>query len=422
MVLVTETTDRPFATSIFSRKTFLRGMDEPRGRVSTFDLSVSRQGLREKDTTSTKAKSGDGGEPDVEHTAFDRSAIITPESPVLPAPAVAAPRARPLSRPPQWGTVRQERVRSQLFPTPLETVFTTEAIPPDSQYSPKRDGVHFAWRPPTRDSTMSVHTQAVSTITIPRETRASLDQEQQRQPAEPVSPLSIEIPRPISIQPLATELSHEANVADMVESLPTVPVPADNRVTQTPPAVAQAPPQRTPATPAAPKFADVLGQISQRAAARQLARQQAEATTPKTSLDQADEPNPLVRSDTDTNARLVRNFSRPRKRGSWDSDLDNDDDEQQETSSETDVSTGPTASGARGRPGGNTRADPRRSSSLPPARTSAAVQQLRTGNPYAWRPPPRLTPFPPPPKVKGLGQGSTRRLDERISMWRDGVE
>lgn len=147
--------------------------------------------------------------------------------------------------------------------------------------------------------------------------------------------------------------------------------------------------------------------------------------------DQTSEPPRLMRVNTEE-PMLVRNFSRPgapRPRTAG-----GEEDRQEAPIQKSD---------RRGRNDSREeKALARRSRSLPPARqkrnpevesegqfertVSTTGKKIGSQAPIA----PRFSPFPktpvatPPvelPKVKGLGQGSTRRRDERIEKWMNGV-
>lgn len=161
MLIITERTERPFATSLFSKKSFIKGREEPvPNRTDTFDMSVSRQGLQSDEKSgATVTREVIAAKEDTQ-SVYDRSLIVTPTSPGANASPV--PTVPVLPEMSEWRqkrdaalrtTMRVDDVRSQAVPSPLTTVYGP-ATPP-SQDSTKQYGSHFSWRPPTRDSTSS---------------------------------------------------------------------------------------------------------------------------------------------------------------------------------------------------------------------------------------------------------------------------
>lgn len=155
------------------------------------------------------------------------------------------------------------------------------------------------------------------------------------------------------------------------------------------------------------------------------------------------ESHPLARNNT-TRSRLVRNFSRPRRRSTMVGPVDvvMDGDKARRTSSFL-----PEPARERGRDrrqgGDDRRTEVRRSKSVPPVasnsaartkRVSLVLDEPRSKPPTARLPrkplaAPRFSPFPStaaaapePRRLKGLGQGSARRLDKEVSRWVEGVQ
>lgn len=157
MIIITERTDRPFATSLFSKKGFILGMDEPvTNRTDTFEMSVSRQGVRHDEKKGVTVTQEDVvTKDDGRESVYDRSLIVTPTS---ADDASSVPTVPTLPAMPEWrqrrdhalrSTLRADDVRSQAVPSPLTAVYGP-ATPP-SRDSVKQYGSHFSWRPPTRD-------------------------------------------------------------------------------------------------------------------------------------------------------------------------------------------------------------------------------------------------------------------------------
>lgn len=161
------------------------------------------------------------------------------------------------------------------------------------------------------------------------------------------------------------------------------------------------------------------------------------------------ESHPLARNNT-TRSRLVRNFSRPRRRSTMVGPVDvvMDGEKARRTSS---FLPEPARERARGRQGrgdavaDDRRAEVRRSKSVPPVassnaartrRVSLVLDEPRSKPPTAKLPvlrkpvaAPRFSPFPATGanapdqrRLKGLGQGSQRRLDKEVARWVEGVQ
>lgn len=504
MVVITETTERPFATLLFSKTSFLKAAATSSGRVETFDLSVSRAGYRPERNENGEVKNDGIVKVESKHTGFDRSTINTPESPALIATDDQEDNLRPLTR-----------VRSQPIPTPLEAVFTSGGSPLDAQDSPRK----LAWHP-QRASRYTAQRSEVAEAAVPASVRLpSLpDQSSNATPRE-------SSPQRASIQTQSEpEQAETSNASD-----PDIAVPPSPAL-GTPVAIPSSEPLRI-ANPddndpvqkqEPPTLAKLLGQLSTRAAARRrnslLVRQaelavgpaadeattRAESRTNMTavlfdqpdgnvgavqedpvrrrnsllvrqadldvrrsisisrtgevsvfSLDTSTEfveiPRPpeiapratttvedeqgsqsprLVRSAT-AEPLLVRNFSRPGAPRPRTAGGEEDDTVRQGTSER------------RGRKDMHEEKQmARRSRSLPPARQNRSTtageesnfkrNKTMSGRTKGSQPSatPRFSPFPKAPvatppfqlgKVKGLGQGSTRRRDERIEKWMNGV-
>lgn len=540
MIIITERTDRPFATSLFSKKSFIKGRDEPvKNRTDTFDMSVSRQGLRsDEDKGATVTHQDVVTKDDIQQSVYDRSLIVTPTS---AGGENAVPTVPTLTEMSEWRqkrdtalrtTMRVDDVRSQAVPSPLTAVYGP-ATPP-SRESVKQYGSHFSWRPPTRDSTLSQSTSQDLEEYHNNWPPAAMQQEPKspnRASAPPPSePPSVPLP-PLMPPPEGASLAetaNEAEAADIVEATPeskrssdTVstppepdstgipdpqPVPAAKEeatgtpVEESPVEEAPRPRGRRPALPS-------LEKLSARAAARHnrtsMLLREAElksrpsadnSTDDATKADSArsspeetetsrtditkprdykletddsgfesedDDTGPeeprrsrrsLLRSNT-AGPRLVRNFSRPRVPSGL---------LRHRRPSE---GTLPAIIGSQ---------QWRRSRSMPPARSrrdnkKTAVehkrnnvievdsefeptvpilqpapvpvrQQTKLGlaaagptsqdaSPSQQKPRPRLTPFPsaatsmaPEKKVRGLGQGSLRQLETRVTQWCEGVD
>lgn len=321
MVIVTETTDRPFATSIFSKRSFIRGTDRPEEEPDTFDPNNSREensledGRRRRNNTTQEY---------VKRTSYDRSMATTPESlevaysPEIPyarevtyAPQVAyVPpgnqyRSRSASRPVRpnpSNILRVERPRTQVLPEPLEAVFTVRDMPPDARESPRQNGSHFSWRPPTRDSAYSqqrpseVHTDAGTR----RQDEVSAVSLARRSILEPASlPPMMPLP-PMPVQRMSQDMTASAPPPPpssapedpATESQPDIPAPAPNSPISPD---GPYPPQSlgevtSPAEPQAaqPSLAQLLSALSTRAAARRrnsLIVRQADLAPQRQSID-----------------------------------------------------------------------------------------------------------------------------------------
>ncbi|KAI3395701.1 hypothetical protein diail_999 [Diaporthe ilicicola] len=366
------------------------------------------------------------------------------------------------------------RVRSQAVPTPLETIFGSRETLPDPRNSPGIKG-DFSWRPPTRDSVQRPPTRESFRDTLqPRSNAASTV----------FSNLSA-IP-----QPLATD----SNAAPRI---PEVFGPADElasrRQSLGPQRSSSVPPPQTQFKPPAQRRPTLpnLSDLPARAAARRrnslIAREAdldprasreisrrfsltgggqdiappsprndfVEVPIPTTAPRELEtdedgiipvEAHPLARNSS-TRARLVRNFSRPRRRSTMVGPVDvvMDGDRARRTSSYL-----PEPARERGRArrerehrGDARRAEVRRSQSVPPVASNPVARakrgslvfdtEPRSKPPTATlprkpiMPGPRFSPFPsataaPDRRVKGLGQGSARRLDKEVARWVEGIQ
>lgn len=362
------------------------------------------------------------------------------------------------------------RVRSQAVPTPLETIFGSRETLPDPRNSPGIKG-DFSWRPPTRDSEYNqrpMTSESFRDTLQPRSTAASTV----------FSNLSA-LPPPLATNPVPGTFGS----ADEQARRQSVVRPRSSSVP--PEAQPKAPVQRRPTLPN-------LTDLPARAAARRrnslIAREadlDPRASTeisrrfsligqnniappsPRNDFVEVPIPNitareletdedgiipveshPLARNNT-TRSRLVRNFSRPRRRSTMVGPVDvvMDGDKARRTSSYL-----PEPARERGRErrqgGGNgvgddRRAEVRRSKSVPPVasnnammtkRVSLVLDEPRSKPPTARLPRkpvagPRFSPFPStaaaasePRRLKGLGQGSARRLDTEVKRWVEGVQ
>lgn len=366
------------------------------------------------------------------------------------------------------------RVRSQAVPTPLETIFGSRETLPDPRNSPGIKG-DFSWRPPTRDSEYN-----------PR----PLTQESFRDTLQPRSNAASTVFSNLSAmpQPLATN-----------PSVPDVFRPADDQARRQsvvgPQRSSSVPPPETQMKPPAqrrptlPNLTDLPARAAARRrnsliareadldprASREISRRfsiigQNTIAPPSPRNDFIEVPipdikprdletdedgiipvesHPLARNNT-TRSRLVRNFSRPRRRSTMVGPVDvvMDGDKARRTSS---YLPEPARERARGRKNGgepladDRRTEVRRSKSVPPVasesarprRVSLVLDEPRSKPPTAKLPvlrkpvaAPRFSPFPATNnggatdqrRLKGLGQGSARRLDKEVARWVEGVQ
>lgn len=504
MVVITETTERPFATSFFSKESFIKAVNMSDGRVDTFDLSVSRAGHRPKDKGNGSTMKKASIDLATNQLGFDRSTINTPESPVF-----ASADNLVLKSSTQVHNKSLVRVRSQPIPTPLEAVFTAEGVPLDAQDSPRK----LAWRPP-RESTYTPPRPQIAAVSVgPRLPSNSHQSGIAPQRASSSQHYSDRVSKPRLVD---TQVASDPDTT--MPPSPALGTPIETRVSE-PLRIAN--PDQEPAQPQdeAPTLAKLLGQLSTRAAARRrnsllvrqadlASRSAIDTTLAGSGTDmvpalfekpadyvQTTRPNPaprrssllvrqadldvkrsveitrdgemsvfsldpstefveiprppeaaphstmavedeiysqapsLVRSNTE-GPLLIRNFSRPGAPRPRTAGGEEDDGLVHEGGTEI----------RRGRSTIREEQDlVRRSRSLPPAnqgRISIADSKSQIGrksNASGSRKgsqssvPPRFSAFPKAPvlvptvglaKVKGLGQGSSRRLDERIERWR----
>ncbi|KAI7783446.1 hypothetical protein LA080_011793 [Diaporthe eres] len=477
ILIVIETTDRPFATSILSRRTFIT-VKEQGDRKDTFDLSISRQGIHPTGDIEENKKGARNTVIELQRESFDRSRINTPESSGGGSPdgQTNAPSwTDRSSRIEQRRSIRRNtmRVRSQAVPTPLETIFGSRETLPDPRNSPGIKG-DFCWRPPTRDSE---YNQRPPTSDSFRDTL----QPRSNAASTVFSNLSA-LPQPLATNPVPDTFG-SADVQSRRQSV------ARPRSSSVPPETQQKTPvQRRPALPN-------LSDLPARAAARRrnslIAREADLAPrasteisrrfsliggqniiappSPRNDFVEVPIPNitpreletdedgiipveshPLARNNT-TRSRLVRNFSRPRRRSTMVGPVDvvMDGDKARRTSS---FLPEPARERGRGRRqgggddmGDDRRAEVRRSKSVPPVasntasrtqRVSLVLDEPRSKPPTARLPRkpvtgPRFSPFPStataaatpePRRLKGLGQGSARRLNKEVAQWVEGVQ
>lgn len=159
ILIVIETTDRPFATCILSPQTFITAT-EREYRKDTFDLSISRQGSNPVQGGRQTKKGARNTVVGIPRESFDRSQMNIPESSAGESPngQNSAPSGwtNRSSRVEQRKRSRRDtvRVRSQAVPPPLDTIFGSKETIHTPGNSPGIKG-DFSWRPPTRDSEYS---------------------------------------------------------------------------------------------------------------------------------------------------------------------------------------------------------------------------------------------------------------------------
>lgn len=491
VLIVIETTDRPFATSILSRRTFITATEQG-DRKDTFDLSISRQGFHPVEGEKDKKKGPRNTVVEMPRESFDRSQINTPESSGGESPSGqnSAPSGwtNRSSRVEKKRSTRRDtvRVRSQAVPTPLETIFGSRETLPDPRNSPSIKG-DFSWRPPTRDSEYGqrpMTSESFRDTLQPRSNAASTV----------FSNLSA-LPHPLATNPVVLpQVPDAVRLADQQARRQSVV--ERNRSSSVPPTETQMKPphQRRPTLPN-------LTDLPARAAARRrnsLIAREADLDprsstqisrrfsiigqdtiappSPRNNFVEVPIPNikprdletdedgiipeeshPLARNNT-TRSRLVRNFSRPRRRSTMVGPVDvvMDGDKARRTSS---FLPEPARERGRGRKGGDEtvaddrRAEVRRSKSVPPVasadmartrRVSLVLDEPRSKPPTAKLPAlrkpvagPRFSPFPATTtttaknntnntpeqrRLKGLGQGSQRRLDKEVARWVEGIQ
>lgn len=477
ILIVIETTDRPFATSILSRRTFITAKEQG-DRKDTFDLSISRQGVHPPEDVTENKKGARNTVVEVQRESFDRSRINTPESSGGGSPdgqSNAPSWMDRSSRIEQRRSTRRDtmRVRSQAVPTPLETIFGSRETLPDPRNSPGIKG-DFSWRPPTRDSEYNQRPMTSDSFRDTLQPRSNA--------ASTVFSNMSALPPPLATNPVpAPRASSTFGPADTQAIRQSVARPRSSSV---PPEAQSKPPvQRRPTLPN-------LTDLPARAAARRrnsliareadldprasteisrrfsLIGQNNAPPSPRNDFVEVPIPDikpreletdedgiipveshPLARNNT-TRGRLVRNFSRPRRRSTMVGPVDvvMDGDKARRTSSFL-----PEPARERGRErrqGGanmedDRRAEVRRSKSVPPVasntaartkRVSLILDEPRSKPPTARLPRkpvagPRFSPFPATGngapdqrRLKGLGQGSARRLDKEVSRWVEGVQ
>lgn len=477
ILIVIETTDRPFATSILSRRTFITAKEQG-DRKDTFDLSISRQGIHPPEDGTENKKGPRNTVVGIQRESFDRSRINTPESSGGGSPdgqSNAPSWMDRSSRIEQRRSIRRDtmRVRSQAVPTPLETIFGSRETLPDPRNSPGIKG-DFSWRPPTRDSEYNQRPMTSDSFRDTLQPRSNA--------ASTVFSNTSALPPPLATNPVpATRASSTFGPADEQAIRQSLARPRSSSV---PPEAQLKPPvQRRPTLPnltdlparaaarrrnsLIAREADLNPRASQEISRRfSLIGQNTAPPSPRNEFVEVPIPNikpreletdedgiipveshPLARNNT-TRGRLVRNFSRPRRRSTMVGPVDvvMDGDKARRTSSFL-----PDPARERGRErrqaGGNVedyrRIEVRRSKSVPPVasntaartkRVSLILDEPRSKPPTARLPRkplagPRFSPFPATGngapdqrRLKGLGQGSARRLDKEVSRWVEGVQ
>lgn len=545
---MTEAADRPFATSVFSKRSFIKGTDVVEDGDSV-DFSVPEEQYLPAHSRSTTKTTIDKLEKTNSSSSMESSDLSAPSNnynremfterqPQIPVPfRYGPPPAQEGYRayqPQRQASIAYDRPRSQGMPQPLESVFAVEAIPADAQDSPRRNGSHLSWRPPTRDSqrkpsvsqtsSISHYPEEEPTLPISKVRRLSSSEPASQPPTVPLPPMPVrqmtDFASPTSTAPPGFTQGRPATAADS-EMTSTGSNTPDELISSEPQADSSA---------AQPSLAQLLSALSTRAAARRrnsLVVRQADITPSRRSIDitqntsntnsnmtailfqqpqedelveiprpsmtprdllsssgeplalrahplrrsnteselipmvyrrtevpedfessedfddeqsevlemrrpstaprdvqpDADEPiaargRALQRSNTDT-PRLMTNFSRPRLPGAGGED---------DVLSDAGISEANAS-----RPSGSRRrnAGLRKSRSLSgladraAARNEARQMRDQQQQQQTPRPAPRFSPFPKLPdsdrKIKGLGQGSTKRRDERIAQWRQDV-
>lgn len=472
ILIVIESTDRPFATSVLSRRTFITAAEQG-DRKDTFDLSISRQGIHPTEGVNENKKGARKTVVELQRESFDRSRINTPESSSgggSPDGQTNAPSWTDRSSRVENSRRDTMRVRSQAVPTPLETIFGSRETLPDPRNSPGIKG-DFSWRPPTRDSeynqrpmtsesfrdTLQPRSNAASTVFS---NLSALPQPLATNPAsaprmaDTLGPAGAQARRQSVVRPRSSSVPPESQLKPLVQRRPTLP-----NLTDLP---ARAAARRRNSLIA--READLDPRASTEISRRfSLVGQNVAPPSPRNDFVEVPIPNiapreletdedgiipveshPLARNNT-TRSRLVRNFSRPRRRSTMVGPVDvvMDGDRARRTSSFL-----PEPARERGRErgqGGDDRqAEVRRSKSVPPVassdnaartkRVSLVLDEPRSKPPTAGLPrkpvaAPRFSPFPATTngapdqrRLKGLGQGSARRLDKEVSRWVEGVQ
>lgn len=304
LVIVTEITERPFATSIFSRRSFIKGTDKAEDGSDTLELSISQQGDRPGDRRSQIETQTE----EVKKMSSDRTTVNSPESPEITgspdnsywgaSPQQQTQRQSMLrdderqtrdtlrydgSRrqetdrmyPPQprQNNMRYNRPRSQFFPEPLESVYSPDAFSPDVEGSPLQNRSLFSWRPPTRESmhsqprnSFSRRPDEASTVST---TRISTVEPASQPPSMPLPPMPLrETPEELAMPPSRAFAQERPFTAP--ESAASPVFPSEVR--------AEAP----------PSIAQLLSALSTRAAARRrnsLVVRQAELAPVTESID-----------------------------------------------------------------------------------------------------------------------------------------
>ncbi|KAL1871114.1 hypothetical protein Daus18300_004859 [Diaporthe australafricana] len=371
-----------------------------------------------------------------------------------------------------WIQLLIASVGFQAVPTPLETIFGSRETLPDPRNSPGIKG-DFSWRPPTRDSdyiqrprtsesfrdTLQPRSNAASTVfsnlsAIPpplgTDPRSAPRVPETFAPAESVvSRQSFGPQRSSSVPPPETQIKPPAQRRPTLPNLTDLPARAAARRRNS--LIAREADLNPRASLEISRRFSIIGQnIGPPSPRTDFVEVPIPTITPRELATDEDgiipeESHPLARNNT-TRSRLPRNFSRPRRRSTMVGPVDvvTDGDRARRTSSYL-----PEPARERGRArrqDGNIgdddrRAEVRRSKSVPPVtsnlaarakRVSMVLDEPRSKPPTAKLPRkpvagPRFSPFPTTPgasdrRLKGLGQGSTRRLDKEVARWVDGVQ
>ncbi|KAK7714939.1 hypothetical protein SLS63_011534 [Diaporthe eres] len=367
------------------------------------------------------------------------------------------------------------RVRSQAVPTPLETIFGSRETLPDPRNSPGIKG-DFSWRPPTRDSeynqrpmtsdsfrdTLQPRSNAASTVFS---NLSALPQPLATNPVpDTFGSADVQSRRQSVVRPRSSSVPPETQQKTPVQRRPTLPnlsdLPARAAARRRNSLMArEADLDPRASTEISRRFSLIGSQnnIAPPSPRKDFVEVPIPNITPRELETDEDgiipvESHPLARNNT-TRSRLVRNFSRPRRRSTMVGPVDvvMDGDKARRTSS---FLPEPARERGRGRRqgggddgiGDDRRAEVRRSKSVPPVasnttasrtkRVSLVLDEPRSKPPTARLPRkpvtgPRFSPFPStaaaaaapePRRLKGLGQGSARRLNKEVAQWVEGVQ
>ncbi|KAG6356328.1 hypothetical protein INS49_015716 [Diaporthe citri] len=370
-----------------------------------------------------------------------------------------------------WIQLLIATVAFQAVPTPLETIFGSRETLPDPRNSPGIKG-DFSWRPPTRDSeynqrpltsdsfrdTLQPRSNAASTVF------SNLSALPQPLATNPVpgtfGPPDEQARRQSVVRPRSSSVPPEAQSKPPVQRRPTLPdltdLPARAAARRRNSLIAREADLDPRASAEISRRFSLIGQnnVAPPSPRNDLVEVPIPNITPRELETDEDgiipvESHPLARNNT-TKSRLVRNFSRPRRRSTMVGPVDvvMDGDKARRTSSFIPEPARERGRGRRQGGGGDgvgddRRAEVRRSKSLPPVasntaartkRVSLVLDEPRSKPPTARLPRkpvagPRFSPFPStaaaasePRRLKGLGQGSARRLDTEVKRWVEGVQ